>query len=147
MNKECTRLSLIGNLLCVLRTDSRQTSSIHCVINKPHFDHFLPVSEKLVGKHWVLSPCSHTSYLQSYTWPSVSPTLKFYMCNLAHNSTYISWFLQNSWFEFLDGSLRCFVARQLLLQIYALSSVKFPHLKLWLCKRNDKYEVCMLVEV
>ena len=29
-----------------------------------------------------------------------------------------------------------------MLQIYALSSVKFPHLKLRLCKKNDKYEVC-----
>ena len=37
--------------------------------------------------------------------------------------------------------LRCFVARQLLLQIYALSSVKFPNLKLRLCKINDKYQV------
>ena len=44
-------------------------------------------------------------------------------------------------FEFSDGSLCCSVARQLLLQIYALSSVKFPHLKLQFCKKNDKYEV------
>ena len=27
-------------------------------------------------------------------------------------------------------------------RIYALSSVKFPHLKLRLCKKDDKYEVC-----
>ena len=45
-------------------------------------------------------------------------------------------------FELPDVSLRCFVARQLLLQIYALSSVKFSELKLWLCKKCDKYEVC-----
>ena len=38
-----------------------------------------------------------------------------------------------------------FVSRQLLLQIYALSSVKFPHLKLRLCKNNDKYEVCFIM--
>ena len=44
-------------------------------------------------------------------------------------------------FELPDVSLRCFVARQLLLQIYALSSVKFSELKLWLCKKCDKYEV------
>ena len=46
-------------------------------------------------------------------------------------------------FELPDVSLRCFVARQLLSQIYALSSVKFPGLKLRLCKKNDKYEVCL----
>ena len=44
-------------------------------------------------------------------------------------------------FELPDVSLRCFVARQLLLRIYALSSVKFSGLKLWLCKKCDKYEV------
>ena len=42
----------------------------------------------------------------------------------------------------MHGSFRCFVARQLLSQIYVLSSVKFPDLKLRLCKENDKYEVC-----
>ena len=26
-------------------------------------------------------------------------------------------------------------------RIYALSSVKFPGLKLWLCKKDDKYQV------
>ena len=25
------------------------------------------------------------------------------------------------------------------------ASVKFPHLELWLCKKNDKYEVCIQV--
>ena len=45
-------------------------------------------------------------------------------------------------FEFPDVSLRCLVARQLLSRIYALSSVKFPGLKLRLCKKNDKNEVC-----
>ena len=44
-------------------------------------------------------------------------------------------------FELPDVSLRCFVATQLLLRIYALSSVKFSGLKLWLCKKCDKYEV------
>ena len=44
-------------------------------------------------------------------------------------------------FELPDVSLRCFVATQLLLRIYALSSVKFSGLKLWLCKICDKYEV------
>ena len=44
-------------------------------------------------------------------------------------------------FELPDVSLRCFVARQLLLRIYALSSVKFSGLKLRLCKKCDKYEV------
>ena len=44
-------------------------------------------------------------------------------------------------FELPDVSLRCFVVKQLLLRIYALSSVKFPGLKLRLCKKNDKYEV------
>ena len=48
-------------------------------------------------------------------------------------------------FELPDVSLRCFVARQLLLRIYALSSVKFSGLKLWLCKKCDKYEVCLSV--
>ena len=42
--------------------------------------------------------------------------------------------------EVPDLSLRCFVARLLLSLIYALSSVKFPGLKLWLCKKFDKYE-------
>ena len=37
-----------------------------------------------------------------------------------------------------------FVARQLLSQIDVLSSVKFPGLKLRLCKKNDKYQVCQL---
>ena len=40
-----------------------------------------------------------------------------------------------------DVSLRCFVARQLFSQIYALSSVKFLGLKFQLCKKRDKYEV------
>ena len=44
-------------------------------------------------------------------------------------------------FELPDASLRCFVVRQLLSRIYALSSVKFSGLKLWLCKKSDKYEV------
>ena len=47
-------------------------------------------------------------------------------------------------FELPDASLRCFVVRQLLLCIYALSSVKFSGLKLWLCKKSDKYEVCIM---
>ena len=49
-------------------------------------------------------------------------------------------------FEFSDGSLCCSVARQLLLQIYALSSVKFPHLKLQFCKKmtNMRYWVSHL---
>ena len=46
----------------------------------------------------------------------------------------------------MDGSLRCFVARQLLLQIYPLSSVRYPHLKLRLCKKHDKYEVCLFMD-
>ena len=45
-------------------------------------------------------------------------------------------------FELLGVTLRCFVARQLLSRIYALLSVKFPGLKLQLCKKNDKYQVC-----
>ena len=67
------------------------------------------------------------------------------MCNLTRNSTCISKLSHKSWFEFLDGSLCCFVARQLLLQIYALLSVKFPHPRLRLCNKNDKYEVCICV--
>ena len=47
-------------------------------------------------------------------------------------------------FELPDASLRCFVVRQLLSRIYALSSVKFSGLKLWLCRKSDKYEVCEL---
>ena len=31
-------------------------------------------------------------------------------------------------------------------QIYALSSVKFPGLKLRLCNKKDKYELCKLVQ-
>ena len=46
-------------------------------------------------------------------------------------------------FELPDVSLRCFVAMQLLLQIYALSCVKFPGLELRLCIKDDKYQVCM----
>ena len=44
-------------------------------------------------------------------------------------------------FELLGVTLRCFVARQLLSRIYALLSVKFPGLKLRLCKKvtNMKY--------
>ena len=49
-------------------------------------------------------------------------------------------------FELPDVSLRCFVATQLLLRIYALSSVKFSELKLRLCKKCDKYEVCLASE-
>ena len=45
-------------------------------------------------------------------------------------------------FELPDVTLRFFVATQLLSRIYALSSVKFSGLKLWLCKKCDKYEVC-----
>ena len=41
-------------------------------------------------------------------------------------------------------SLRSFVVKQLLSRIYALPSVKFSGLKLWLCKNSDKYEVCAL---
>ena len=39
-------------------------------------------------------------------------------------------------------TLRFFVVRELLSRIYALSSVKFPSLKLWLCKKrtNMNYE-------
>ena len=40
------------------------------------------------------------------------------------------------------GGLRYFVARQFLLQIYALLSVKFPGLKMCGCKKKDKYQVC-----
>ena len=50
---------------------------------------------------------------------------------------------------FLQSLQSCFVARQLLLQIYALSSVKYPHLKLRLCKKMTNmrfvqlsYSVC-----
>ena len=45
-------------------------------------------------------------------------------------------------FELPDVSLRCFVERQLLFQIYALSNVKFPHHKQWLCKKmkNMRYD-------
>ena len=50
-------------------------------------------------------------------------------------------------FELPDVSLRCFVARQLLLQIYALSSVKFLGLKLRLCKKKDKYEVWIHIPI
>ena len=46
-------------------------------------------------------------------------------------------------FELLGVTLRCFVARQLLSRIYALLSVKFPGLKLRLCKKNDNYQVCL----
>ena len=31
--------------------------------------------------------------------------------------------------------------------IYALSSVKFSGVKLWLCKKSDKYEVCRGVKI
>ena len=56
-------------------------------------------------------------------------TLQFYtMCNLTHNSRYISYFVHNSWFEFSHGSLRSFVARQLCG-----------------CVKNDKYEVWIIV--
>ena len=48
-------------------------------------------------------------------------------------------------FKLPDASLRCFVVRQLLSCIYALSSVKFSGLKLWLCKKSDKYEVCICI--
>ena len=40
--------------------------------------------------------------------------------------------------------LRCFVARQFLLQIYTLLSVKFSGLKKCKCKKYDKYEVCSI---
>ena len=49
-------------------------------------------------------------------------------------------------FELLGVTLRCFVARQLLSRIYALLSVKFPGLKLRLCKKNDKYQVCLPIK-
>ena len=46
------------------------------------------------------------------------------------------------WIWAPECNIRCFVVRQLLLCIYALSSVKFPGRKMWLCKKSDKYEVC-----
>ena len=64
--------------------------------------------------------------------------------NFTHSAVYIYiYFTQNliCEFELPDVSLRCFVVRQLLTCIYALSSVKFSVLKLWLCKKSDKYEV------
>ena len=48
-----------------------------------------------------------------------------YVCNFAH-----------------CGGLRYFVARQFLLQIYELLSVKFPGLKICEFKKNYKYQVC-----
>ena len=59
-------------------------------------------------------------------------------CIILH-TVYNFTFIDN--FELLGVTLRCFVAKQLLLRIYALSSVKFPGLKLRLCKKNDKYQV------
>ena len=50
-------------------------------------------------------------------------------------------FTFNDNFELLGVTLRCFVARQLLSRIYAILSVKFPGLKLRLCKKDDKYQV------
>ena len=49
-------------------------------------------------------------------------------------------------FEFSNGSLICLDAWQLLSPIYALSSVRFPGLKLWLCKKDDKYEVTLFIK-
>ena len=49
-------------------------------------------------------------------------------------------------FEFSNGSLICLDAWQLLSPIHALSSVKFPGLKLWLCKKDDKYEVTLFIK-
>ena len=39
-------------------------------------------------------------------------------------------------FVFENIDLRCFVAGQILLQIFVLPSVKLPHLKLQLCKKT-----------
>ena len=44
-----------------------------------------------------------------------------------------------------DVSLHCIVTRQLLSRIYTHSSVKFPCLKLGLCKKDDKYQVWSVV--
>ena len=42
----------------------------------------------------------------------------------------------------MNGSLRYFIAGQLLLQIYALSAEKFPGFNLWLEKKaNMKYDL------
>ena len=51
--------------------------------------------------------------------------------NLKHSVKFYNYF-----------TLRCFVARRLLSRIYALSSVKFPDLKLRLCEKetNMRYE-------
>ena len=50
--------------------------------------------------------------------------------------------LHTAYYFILYFTLRGFVARHLLSRIYALSSVKFLGLKLRLCKKKDKYEVC-----
>ena len=55
------------------------------------------------------------------------------------NYTHRVWFYTQC--MILQASLRCFVARQLLYRIYALSSVKFSGLKLWLRNINDKYQL------
>ena len=47
----------------------------------------------------------------------------------------------------LPFTLHCFDARDLLSWICALSSVKFLGLKLRLCKKKDKYEVCACLVV
>ena len=49
------------------------------------------------------------------------------------------------WILLSNIDLRCFVARQFLSQIYALLSVKFSGLKMCECKKNDKYEVWVMM--
>ena len=42
------------------------------------------------------------------------------------------------------GDLRCFVAGQICRKFTHFPSVKFPGLKMCACKKNDKYQVCLL---
>merc|ERR1711934_1281201 len=62
----------------------------------------------------------------------------FTQCMILHT---VYTFTLNDNFELLGVTLRCFVARQLLSRIYALLSVKFPGLKMRLCKKDYKYQV------
>ena len=82
-------------------------------------------------------------YTQNVMWHT---GCTFAYNNFTHSVWYYAQFIISHIIFFCiwahNVSLRCFVPRQLLSRICALSGVKFPGLKLRLCKKIDKYEVC-----
>ena len=88
--------------------------------------------------------CNFTQCMILHTVYTFTHSVYFYTPCITLHTVYNFTFNDN--FELLGVTLRCFVARQLLSRIYALLSVKFPGLKLRLCKKmtNIRYGVGLL---